>query len=264
MSASYPEAAALFKPWPKAILFDAGFTLTFHDGARLAAYAAKAGVAADAAALERAERALREEYRETQGVVMRTHHDGGFSWHERLYRRLLALSETPGAPDALDRAASAMLREHRASNAWRRIGLGVRESLERLRGAGFKLAVVSNSEGTIEQMLLEIGLRPLFDAVIDSSVVGFTKPDPRIFGIALDRLGVAAADALMVGDSPSADVDGASAAGIRAALIDPYDFYPWSRAPRFKDVPALTNDLLALVASSARAEGRREQSPRGD
>lgn len=253
MPASYPEAAALFKPTPKGILFDAGFTLTFHDGARLAAYAAKAGVTADAAALERAEHALREEYRETEGVVMRTHHDGGFSWHERLYRRLLALSETPGAPDALDRAASVMLREHRASNAWRRIGAGVRESLERLRAAGFKLAVVSNSEGTIEQMLLEIGLRPLLDAVVDSSVVGFTKPDPRIFQIALDRLGVAAADALMVGDSPSADVDGASAAGIRAALIDPYDFYPWSRAPRFRDVPALTGLLLALLASGGDA-----------
>jgi putative hydrolase of the HAD superfamily len=252
MPASYPEAAALFKPIPRAILFDAGFTLTFHDGARLAAYAAKAGVTADASALERAERALREEYRETQGVVMRTHHDGGFSWHERLYRRLLALSETPGAPDALDRAASLMLREHRASNAWRRIGLGVRESLERLRVAGFKLAVVSNSEGTIEQMLVEIGLRPLLDAVVDSSVVGVTKPDPRIFQIALDRLGLAPGDALMVGDSPSADVDGASAAGIRAALIDPYDFYPWSRAPRFRDVPALTDSLLALLASSAR------------
>ena len=65
MSASYPEAAALFKPIPKAILFDAGFTLTFHDGARIAGYAAQAGVTADAAALERAERALREELRET-------------------------------------------------------------------------------------------------------------------------------------------------------------------------------------------------------
>jgi HAD superfamily hydrolase (TIGR01509 family) len=252
MSASYPEAAALFKPIPRAILFDAGFTLTFHDGARIAAYAAKAGVTADAAALERAERALREEFRETEGVVMRTHADGGFSWHERMYRRLLALAETPGASASLDHAASVILREHRASNAWRRIGLGVREALEQLRGAGFKLGVVSNSEGTIEQMLIEIDLRPLLDAVVDSSVVGFTKPDPRIFQIALDQLGVAAGDALMVGDSPSADVDGASAAGIRAALIDPYDFYPWCPAPHFNDVPAFTS---ALLASSARTGG---------
>ena len=253
MSASYPEAAALFKPTPRAILFDAGFTLTFHDGTRLATYAAQAGVTADAKALERAERALRAEFRETEGVVMRTHADGGFSWHQHLYRRLLALAETPGEPESLDRAASVILREHRASNAWRRIGTGVREALERLRDAGFTLAVVSNSEGTIEQMLIEIGLRDLFATVLDSSVVGFTKPDPRIFALALERLGVDAGEALMIGDSPSADIDGANTAGIRAALIDPYDFYPWSRAPRFTDVAAVTDALLASLDEASRA-----------
>jgi len=178
---------------------------------------------------------------------MRTHHDGGFSWHQHMYRRLLDLAGTPGEPTSLDAAAATILREHRLSNAWRRIGAGVRESLERLRAAGLKLAVVSNSEGTIEQMLVEIDLRDLFETVLDSSVVGFTKPDPRIYRLALDRLGVGAAEAIMVGDSPSADVDGAQAAGIRAALIDPYDFYPWSRAPRFKDVAALTEALLGTL-----------------
>jgi HAD superfamily hydrolase (TIGR01509 family) len=245
MSASYQEPAALFKPRPRAILFDAGFTLTFHDGARIASYAAQAGVTADARALEAAERALREELRETQGVVMRTHQDGGFSWHHHLYRRLLDLAGTTGEPASLDAAAATILREHRISNAWRRVDAGVRRSLERLRAAGLKLAIVSNSEGTLEQMLIEIDLRSLFAVVLDSSVVGFTKPDPRIYHLALDRLGLSAADAIMVGDSPSADVDGAHAVGIRAALIDPYDFYPWSRAPRFKDVAALTEALLA-------------------
>ena len=229
-------------------MFDAGFTLTFHDGARIAAYAAKAGVTADASALEAAERALRQELRETDGVVMRTHHDGGFSWHQHMYRRLLDLAGTPGAPTSLDAAAATILSEHRLSNAWRRIGAGVRESLDRLRAAGLKLAVVSNSEGTIEQMLVEIDLRPLFETVLDSSVVGFTKPDPRIYRLALERLGIGPAEAIMVGDSPSADVDGAQAVGIRAALIDPYDFYPWSRAPRFSDVAALTQALLASRA----------------
>lgn len=249
MSASYQEAAALFKPWPRAILFDAGFTLTFHDGERIAAYAAKSGLAADARALEAAERALREELRETPGVVMKTHHDGGFSWHERMYRRLLDLAGTAGTPASLDQAASTILREHRLSNAWRRVGKGVRESLQRLRAAGLKLAIVSNSEGTLEQMLEEIDLRSAFDVVLDSAVVGFTKPDPRIFHLALERLGVTAAQAVMVGDSPSADVDGAHAVGIRAALIDPYDFYLWSRAPRFADVAALTEVLLASEKS---------------
>lgn len=183
---------------------------------------------------------------------MRTHADGGFSWHQHLYRRLLALAGVAGEAEALDHAAAVMLREHRASNAWRRIGAGVREALQRLRAAGFKLAVVSNSEGTLEQMLSEIELSELFDTVVDSGVVGVTKPDPRIFQIALDRLGVSSAEALMVGDSPSADVGGAREAGIRAALIDPYDLYPWCRAPHFRDVPEFTTALLASSFDASR------------
>src|SRR5450432_380979 len=237
MTASYQEAAAFFKPAPRAVLFDAGFTLTFHDGARIAAYAAKAGLAVDPAALERAEGALRAELRETEGVTLRTHADGGHRWHEHLYRRLLALAETPGAAEL--------------------VGTGVREALTRLRAAGLKLAVVSNSEGTIEQMLIEIDLRDLFDTVVDSAVVGVTKPEPRIFQIALDRLGVSPAEALMVGDSPSADIGGAQNAGVRAALIDPYDFYPWCCAPRFKDVPALTEALLASSSDTSSGDTSR-------
>jgi HAD superfamily hydrolase (TIGR01509 family) len=245
MVASYQEAGSLFKPWPRAILFDAGFTLTFQDGARIAAYAAKAGLTADPSALERAEQALRSELRERQNVPLRTHSDGGNSWLLGLFRRLLALAEIQGSADLLDRAAATILREHLAVNAWSRVGEGVREALQRLRASGLRLAVVSNSEGTVEAMLVEQGLRDHFDTVVDSAVVGVAKPDPRIFQLALDRLDVAASDAIMAGDSPTADVDGAHAAGLRAALLDPYDFYPWSSAPRFADVAALTEALLA-------------------
>ena len=258
MTASYQQAGDFFKPVPRAILFDAGFTLTFHDGARIAAYAALAGLRAEGGALERAEGALRAELRETDGVTLQTHADGGHRWHQHMYRRLLALAETPGDPALLDQAAAVILREHRASNAWRRIGSGVRASLVRLRDAGFELAVVSNSEGTIEQMLIEVGLRELLDAVVDSAVVGITKPDPRIFQIALDRLGVSPADAIMVGDSPSADIAGAHAAGLRAALLDPHNLYAWCRAPHFVDVPEFTEALLAARGGdSAPAGGER-------
>jgi len=247
MSASYQEAAALFKPRPHAILFDAGFTLTFQDGARIAAYAEQAGLTLDPRAVERAERALRAELREKEGVVLRTHADRPDGWLTAVFRKLLVLAEVRASDDLLDRAAAAILSQHLAVNAWSRVGAGVREALGRLREHGFRLAVVSNSEGTVEAMLVETGLRDLFEVVVDSAVVGVSKPDPRIFQIALDCLGVSAADALMVGDSPSADVGGAQAAGIRAALLDPYDFYPWSRAPRFDDVAALTEALLRVV-----------------
>ena len=58
---------------------------------------------------------------------------------------------------------------------------GVRETLAALRDVGLQLAVVSNSDGTIESGLANQGLRHYFDAVVDSHVVGYEKPDPRIF-----------------------------------------------------------------------------------
>ena len=45
----------------------------------------------------------------------------------------------------------------------------------------------------------------------------------------------------------------AQAVGIRAALIDPYDFYPWARAPRFTDVTAVTDALLASLGDASSA-----------
>jgi len=246
MSASYHEPEDLFVPRPRAVLLDAGFTLTFYDGARIAAHAALAGATADAAAIERIEGAWRAEVCERPGVPLRTHDDGGVSWLQRTFRRFLELAGTPGEADALDRAAEVIFREHMASNVWRRPGSGVREALQRLRAAGLKLAVVSNSEGHIEAALGEIGLRRYLETVVDSAIVGVSKPDPRIFRIALERIDVAPGDAIMVGDSPTADVTGAREAGIRAALLDPFDLYSWVEAARFRDLPAFTDALLEV------------------
>jgi putative hydrolase of the HAD superfamily len=257
MSDLYREAGSPFVPPPRAVLLDAGFTLTFYDGERIAAHAALAGVAADAAAIERIEGAWREEVRERPGVPLRTHDDGGVSWLQRTFRRFLVLAGTPGDSGALDRAAEVIFREHMASNVWRRVGTGVRDALGRMRAAGVKLAVVSNSEGTIEAALDEVGLGPLLETVVDSAVVGVAKPDPRIFQLALERIDVAPADAIMVGDSPTADVAGARAAGIRGVLLDPFELYPWVEAPRFRDVPAFADALIESLNARPTARGSR-------
>jgi putative hydrolase of the HAD superfamily len=57
-------------------------------------------------------------------------------------------------------------------------------------------------------------------------VVGYEKPDPRIFHVALDKLGVAPERAVHVGDTACADIDGARAAGVRPLHLDPYGFCP--------------------------------------
>ena len=51
------------------------------------------------------------------------------------------------------------------------------------------------------------------------------KPDPRIFQLALDAMGIAAADAWYVGDMPGIDVVGARAAGLFPVLMDPFEFH---------------------------------------
>jgi HAD superfamily hydrolase (TIGR01549 family) len=244
MSASYHEARTLSDPRPRAVLVDVGFTLTFWDGARIARDAAAAGVTVEPAAVERAEILIRGETRELEGVPLRTHDDGGKRYLDAVFARALRLAGASGDDGTLARAAAFIHAQHLRSNVWRRVGLGNREALERLCGAGLRLAVVSNSEGTIDAMLGEVGLRPYFETIVDSAVVGSVKPDARIFQIALERLDLPPQDVVMVGDLPTADVFGPRALGIRAALVDPHDFHAWVPAPRFKDLGAFAEALV--------------------
>jgi HAD superfamily hydrolase (TIGR01509 family) len=244
MVASYHEAQVLSAPRPRAVLVDVGFTLTFWDGERIAAHAAAAGVTVTPAAIERAETIIRTETRELEGTPMRTHDDGGRRYLGDVFKRALTLCDATDDDATLARAAAYIHARHLEKNVWRRVGTGNRDALERLRGAGFRLAVVSNSEGTVEAMLEEVGLRPYFETVVDSGIVGSVKPDARIFQIALDRLQLAPSEALMVGDLPTADVFGPRALGIRAALVDPHDLHAWVPAPRFPDLAAFADELL--------------------
>jgi putative hydrolase of the HAD superfamily len=91
--------------------------------------------------------------------------------------------------------------------------------LERLRAGGARLAVVSNWDVSLHDVLERTGLRGLVDAVVISAELGVAKPAPAIFRAALDRLGVSAAGAMHVGDSVEADVAGARAAGLEAVLV---------------------------------------------
>jgi putative hydrolase of the HAD superfamily len=91
--------------------------------------------------------------------------------------------------------------------------------LARLRAGGARLAVVSNWDISLHDVLERTGLRPLVDAVVISAELGVAKPDPAIFRAALDRLGAGPEGALHVGDSLEHDVAGARAAGLEAVLV---------------------------------------------
>ena len=108
-----------------------------------------------------------------------------------------------------------------------------------LRARGLKLGLVSNTGRDLEAFVLHHRLD--VDAAVSSAVHGKTKPHPAIFEAVLGVLGVSAAEAAMVGDSPDDDVAGARALGIKAFLVD--------REGRFPDAANRLPDLRALPAA---------------
>lgn len=93
------------------------------------------------------------------------------------------------------------------------------------------------------------GLAPLVDMLIASEDVGVSKPDRGIFDIALDRMGVTAADAVMVGDSWVNDVAGAVQAGIRAIWFNPDRKPAPVDPPGVREIHALTppENIIPLI-----------------
>lgn len=87
-----------------------------------------------------------------------------------------------------------------------------------LRASGVSVALVSNCGDTTRALLGDLGVLALADVVILSCEVGSAKPSPEIYDSALEDLGVAAADAVMIDDQPGYCA-GAEAVGIRAIQI---------------------------------------------
>jgi HAD superfamily hydrolase (TIGR01662 family) len=105
-------------------------------------------------------------------------------------------------------------------------------TLQSLRTMGYKLAVISNAADDMNtQMLVDkLGARPYLEFVLSSAEHGSRKPNPLIFRTALERLGVCAARAVMVGDTLGADILGAHNSGIYAIWITRRADTPANRA----------------------------------
>ena len=85
----------------------------------------------------------------------------------------------------------------------------------------YRLGIVSNFYGNLGAVCREVGLAPSIGVAIDSAVVGCKKPDAGIFRAALDALGAGPAEAIFIGDSPSRDMAGARALGMRHVWLRP-------------------------------------------
>lgn len=220
------------------LLLDVGNTVAFLDVGAVADVVRGEGHAIDADVLAKVEGRAKRRYEElmARGV---SHEEG---WG--LY--LVTLLEEGGLELSVARAMIAPLRRaHDDFNLWRRVPEGLGDAIDRIRERGVRVAIVSNSEGRLPELLERVGLTRHFETIVDSHHEGVRKPDPEIFRRALARLGVAAEDAIYLGDIPGVDVVGANAAGIRAVLIDPLGFYPDHEGESARSVAAWIDAYLA-------------------
>jgi putative hydrolase of the HAD superfamily len=101
---------------------------------------------------------------------------------------------------------------------------GARRLIEDSKSANYSVGVLTNDLEAFHgpAWVTRISVLELVDVIVDGSVVGMLKPDPAIYTLALDRLGVTANDALFVDDQP-VNVAGARAVGIHALHCDVTD-----------------------------------------
>lgn len=125
----------------------------------------------------------------------------------------------------------------------------VHDALERLRAAGYPLAVLSNWQCGLGHFCDELGVGSYFDHVVASAEVGHDKPSPGIFAEAAGRLGVPGEHILHVGDTVEDDLNGARAAGWHAVLIDRAGDHTASDTPLVRslsEVPTLLERWLRV------------------
>ena len=199
---------------PKVVLFDLDDTLFDHASAARAALRGVHGAHRSLASREFAAFELdHAQHLEDLHVRVVAGEIGIDEARIERFRRLLAQSGVTADDELLAQIAAGYRRSYLDARA--PID-GARDLLAALAGR-VKIGVVSNNllEEQREKMR-HCGLDAYVDALIVSEEAGVSKPDPAIFAIALDRLGAAAADAVMIGDSWPADIEGAIAAGVRA------------------------------------------------
>ena len=178
------------------------------DTGLLASRLGERGVAASPARLDAAIGASWRAYNEAihRGL-------GGHPW-KVLMRSLLSVGGVD--PGALEDAVDWLWAEQPRKNLWRRPIAGMIELVAALRRASVPVAVLSNSEGRLAELVDELGWTSHFVGIADSGRLGFEKPGREIFAWTAERLGVPLPRVVHVGDSLAADVEGALAAGMRA------------------------------------------------
>lgn len=224
----------------RTLLLDAGGVLVRPDFERVAEALRSHDVAAEAGALRAADAPSKRELDQPPREGLATDEERGWVYFNLLLRHA-GITRSAGT----DAALVDLKAWHDRHNLWDSVPEGVEEALRAFKGAGLRLAVVSNANGTVRHLLDRLGLLEFFEVVIDSAEENVEKPDPRIFKIALERIGAEAGEAVHVGDIYNVDVVGARAAGLRVVLVDEAGLYPDADCPRVRSLGELAVHLVS-------------------
>jgi putative hydrolase of the HAD superfamily len=208
---------------PAAVLLDVGgvFLLPSHKHIRTALEQVGHTVS-DGSAIDRAH------YEAVRVFPMDMEGDEFLSrlWNDYLhsYARSLRVAD-----DFLPEAIEHLRNEYVTGGLWSEVIDGSVDGLAELVDTGVPVGIVSNSDGTIEKRLEQMGILQVgpgdgveVRCVVDSGAVGVEKPDPHIFDFALDALEIEPESVWYVGDTPAFDIVGARRAGLLPILMDPF------------------------------------------
>jgi HAD superfamily hydrolase (TIGR01509 family) len=216
-------------PKVKVVFFDVGNTLLFPNRERIHAPLTERGFTPDAEHLRDLE--CRTKNRFDGLMIADGAADHSFWW--LFYSRLL--SEIGLEDDAVrDQLVTGV----RNSANWDQIRPGTAEQLHDI-GQRYRIAVISNADGGIEDVLDRCGIARCFLTITDSGLVGYEKPHPEIFRQALKSMNAAPEESLYVGDVYSVDYLGATGAGMRAVLMDVAGAYRDKGVPRVESLAEL-------------------------
>ena len=172
------------------VFFDVGNTLLFPNRARIDAPLTERGMTPDKAHLRDLECRTKNSFDSQMTRTGST--DKSFWW--MFYEQLLA--EIGVKDEAL---LEQLVTNIRDSGNWDQIPTGTRERLEKI-AEHYRVAVISNADGRIEDVLRKCGIADCFLSITDSGLVGYEKPDAQIFQRALESLKANPEESLYVGD----------------------------------------------------------------
>ena len=211
---------------PRAVLFDAGLTL-------VQSATPAEGVAAEVVARQdlTSEVDLAAAMTQAQASLeARWHREDWWGSEERVRALFVSaylegLKESGLEPDAAETLAHGIYDAYQDTRHWTTYA-DVLPTLDLLRDTGVHMGIISDWGHGLEAIILELELAHYFEFVVISSRIGISKPDPQVFNMALDRIGVSPETAFYVGDTYVKDVLGARAAGVTPILLDRHGHAP--------------------------------------